>query len=125
MAFQKRELVDVKWESMGQSVAGWLTRMEHVAYQGKRNLLYHVTDQQSRVIRFYGTSEINDKLAPSDLGAAVMITFVQERPMSGGRAMKLFDVLVDADNRLSGFGGSSADEAPTREQPPIEAYEAA
>lgn len=128
MAFQKRELIDLKWDKVGQGVGGWLTRMERAAFDGKPNVLYNVTNQAGAITRFFGTIEINDKLTPADLGATVLITFTGEKPLSGGRTRKVFEVMVDSDpaTRLAGFGfAAPAAETPVRPEPPIEAYEAA
>jgi|GEM_PF-5853393 len=94
---RERVLVDVKWDKPGTEVCGTLAAVRKTDFEGKPGLAYKVLDAHGQIVRFFGTTEINSKLLPSDIGCRVRVQFRETKDIGGGRDQKLFFIAVDSD----------------------------
>ncbi len=104
MAFVERKLEVVTWDEKGKKVAGRLKGIVKLKFNdGGVGLRYNVRQNDGTMIEFLGSSNINSKLAQSDIGCNIHVEYVGEdtsRTMSDGKNRpKLFKVMVDESSR--------------------------
>lgn len=94
---QERTLVDLKWNEPGMAVSGTLVSIRKTDFEGKPGLAYTVLAEDGRVVRFFGSLEINHLIFPADIGHFVSVRFVEEERISPDKTRKHFRVRVSKD----------------------------
>ena len=100
----ERVLNEVKWDQVGTEAAGRLVAIRKTEFEGKPGLAYTLIASDGRVVRFFGTMEINSKIFPTDIGSIVLIQLVEIEQLAGGRTQKHMKILVDGPQRLVSNG---------------------
>jgi hypothetical protein len=84
----------IKWEK-GDVIEGVLLGIVKKTLDNKPALEYKV-DAAGKLVKFWGAYQLNEKLRPSDVGHAVMISYIGEDTGVGrnGNKMRVFEVKV-------------------------------
>jgi hypothetical protein len=99
----RREMVEVKAPELfqftkpGQSLDGFLRRIEPTIIKGKEALEYLFENEDGTRMTCLGTADLNKKLTPNQIGHWVQIRYEKDDDSftkAGQSAMKVFKVLV-------------------------------
>lgn len=109
---ERAEPTFFKFETPGDVVEGVLIAVKRKAIDGKPAITYTVQDGEER-IRFNGAYQINEKLAVSDIGHKIEVTFegVDSTIGRGDNKMRHFQVRVSRNviDKAAAAAAASAD----------------
>jgi hypothetical protein len=113
VALKERKIEELKWETVGTAVGGYLMRVDKVKYRDGVSNRYLVRRTDNSIAVFSGSKMIDLALMRDDVGKFIQIVYKGEdtsREVSVGmNRPKLFSVAVDDERTLEPIGDRGND----------------